>query len=108
MVKITDQKVNQWLNTFIKRIKVKYDPNKIILFGSRARGDNLIESDVDLVIVSKKFKSMHWRERIISVIQEWDGLVMLEPLCYTLEEFKTKKNEIGILQQALKEGKEIK
>lgn len=34
--------------------------------------------------------------------QHWP--IEIEPLCYTHEEFETKKNQIGIVSEAIKEG----
>ena len=104
MVAITDKTVNKWIKNFVKKINKKYSPEKIILFGSRARKDNLIESDVDMIVVSKKFENIKWPVRIGDVADEWEGYVVLEPLCYTPEEFAFKKKQIGIVQQAVKEG----
>ena len=91
----------------LKYIKEKFAPEKIILFGSRARGDHLIERDIDILIVSAKFKGMNWRERIIEAFGEWDKKQMLEPLCYTPKDFEAKKKLIGIVKQAVQEGVEI-
>jgi predicted nucleotidyltransferase len=107
MAKITDQQVNKWIATFKKKLKLGYSPQKIILFGSRARKDNLIDSDIDLIIVSDKFRDIKWPRRIGAVAQLWPGLVDIEPLCYTPEEFEIKKKQIGIVQQAIKEGIEL-
>ena len=87
-----------------KKISMKYNPEKIILFGSRARGDNLENSDVDIIIVSDKFESMKWPRRLAEVSELWSGVVEIEPLCYTVREFEEKKREIGIVSQAVKEG----
>jgi predicted nucleotidyltransferase len=83
MVGRADEQTFALLNEHLEYIKEKFAPEKIILFGSRARGDNLIESDVDILIVSTKFKGMNWRERIIEVFGDWDKKQMLEPICYT-------------------------
>lgn len=107
MDKITDKKVDEWIENFVKIIEKKYSPQKILIFGSRARGDYLIESDVDMVIVSKKFEGMKWIERLHEVSDLWEGLVLLEPLCYTPQEFQEKQREWGIVRQAIKEGVEI-
>jgi len=107
MAEIRDAQVKKWLKDFKKKLIEKFKPEKIILFGSRARGDSLIESDVDLIIVSKKFKNMKWPIRLSRVAELWEGLIELEPLCYTPEEFEEKKKQIGIVQQAIKEGKEL-
>lgn len=104
---ITDERVNNWLNVFVKKIRKKYKPEKVILFGSRARNEHLLTSDVDIIIVSKKFQGVNWLDRISAVIKDWHGLVNLEPLCYTPKEFQTKIKEIGIVKEALKEGKEL-
>ena len=56
MDRITDRNVKSWIESFVAAIIDKYDPEKILLFGSRARGDHLLESDVDVIIVSKSSK----------------------------------------------------
>jgi hypothetical protein len=107
MAEITDKKVKSWLSQFKKKIKSKYSPEKIIMFGSRARKDNFVDSDIDLIIVSRKFGSLKWPRRISSVASMWPGLIDIEPLCYTPEEFEKKKKQLGIVQQAVKEGVEV-
>ncbi len=107
MDKITDQQVEKWLDSFLKIIKEKYQPEKILIFGSRARGDHLLESDVDLIIVSSQFEGINWIKRIREVADLWEGLVLLEPLCYTPQEFEEKRKLIGIVNQAVREGVEV-
>lgn len=79
-----------------------------MIFRSRARGDHLLESDVDLIIVSRKFEGVNWLTRIRDVVDLWSGLILLEPLCYTPEEFDEKCKEIVIVSQAVKDGLELK
>lgn len=74
------------------------------LFGSRARGDSLKESDVDVVIVSAGFKKYDFFQRMVEVSKKWNGPEPLEALCYTPEEFSKKKNQIGIVKEALTRG----
>ena len=54
-----DKKKFQIILPYIKILKEKFKPQKIILFGSRARGDNHKESDYDLLIVAEKFKNIN-------------------------------------------------
>jgi len=107
MATITDKKVDVWLKKFKRKLMLRYNPEKIILFGSRAKKDHLVESDIDLVIVSEKFENIKWPRRLSEVAELWEGLITIEPLCYTPKEFKEKQKQIGILQQALKEGVEL-
>lgn len=107
MDRITDKAVKKWIDSFLEMVNKKYSPEKVLIFGSRARGDHLIDSDVDIIIVSKKFEGINWLDRIRNVSADWEGFVLLEPLCYTPEEFEEKKNEIGIVSQAIQEGIEL-
>ena len=41
----------QTLDDVVRRVVDGYDPDRVILFGSRAKGDCVDESDTDLLIV---------------------------------------------------------
>jgi hypothetical protein len=88
----------------VSRLSKDYNIQKSILFGSRARGDNFNSSDYDLILVSDDFKGVFFPKRMAEVYKYWDEDVDLEPLCYTLEEFDTKKAQMGIVRRAIKEG----
>ena len=96
----------------LKRLKIKlnnrFKIQKFMLFGSRARDDWLLNSDVDVILISADFKELKFVERSAEIIGYWNSPTDLEPLCYTPEEFKRKSKEIGIVRQAIKEGIEIK
>ncbi|MBI2499165.1 nucleotidyltransferase domain-containing protein [Candidatus Woesearchaeota archaeon] len=77
------------------------------LFGSRARGKAHRWSDVDLIIVSKKFKKLTFRKRVTKMYDYWYLDYPVDFLCYTPEEFERKKKEYGIVKQAVKEGIEL-
>ncbi len=76
----------------------------MLLFGSRARDDWLYSSDIDLILVSEDFRPIGFLDRIREVSEEWDCDLLLEPICYTPEEFDRKKREIGIVSNALRYG----
>jgi uncharacterized protein len=92
------------IKDFLDIVKVKFHPDTIILFGSRARGDFLKNSDYDLIIVSPEFQDVHFLERIYQLLEFWDYDWDVDLLPYTPEEFEKKKNQIGIVNQAVKEG----
>jgi len=108
MDKIKDKRIDKRIKDFIKRIKRKYRIEKVILFGSRARGDYLKNSDYDLIIVSPDFREKFFTKRIAEMYDHWKFFpINIEPICYTPEEFEEKKKQIGTVKQALKEGIEI-
>jgi len=93
---------------FAKNIRKKFKINKIILFGSRARGDNLLNSDFDFLVVSSDFEGVFFTDRIAKLYLFWEDYPLnVEPLCYTPKEFKIKLNSFGIVRTAVKEGIEI-
>ena len=107
MVKYTNERVMKSLRKYLKRVSKHITIDKIILFGSRARGDYFLDSDVDLIIISKDFKNIDFRERMSMLLDFWDEPIDLEVIGYTPEEFEKKKKQIGIVKTAVKEGIEI-
>jgi predicted nucleotidyltransferase len=85
-------------------IKLKIKPQKIILFGSYANGTSREDSDIDLVVISKDFKSLNLRERL-EILGLAAGRVLepIEALGYTPEEVKNV-SPVSILSAALASG----
>ena len=107
MVEYTYQGIIHLLKAYLQEMNKKFKIEKAILFGSRARGEELHTSDVDLILVSRDFKNLHFRKRMIMALEGWDADLDLEVLCYTPEEFERKKKELGIVRVAVKEGIEL-
>lgn len=105
MDKYTNKEAINKLKTFLQKIKKKFNIDKSILFGSRAREDWLKTSDIDLILVSKDFEKTNFKKRIREVLKYWNENLDLEVICYTPEEFERKKSQIGLVQTASKEGK---
>jgi predicted nucleotidyltransferase len=92
---------------FLRRVDERFPLERAVLFGSRARGDELVESDYDLLLASQAFAGMGFAERIAEVHALWDLPEGLEPLCYAPDELERKRREIGIVAEALREGREL-
>lgn len=92
---------------FIRKVEVRFKPEKIILFGSRARGDYFKDSDYDILIIANSFKKMGLHDRSVSVYHLKNVPVGMDIICLTPEEFEQKKKQFGTIQQAAKEGIEI-
>jgi hypothetical protein len=92
------------IKEFLGKVHDKFHPEAVLLFGSRARGDFLKESDYDFIVVSKKFRDIHFLRRIELLLELWDYDWDVDILPYTPEEFETKRKEIGIVSEAVKQG----
>ena len=83
-----------------------YGPQKVILFGSFARGDDHGLSDVDLLIVKETDRP--FVERIGEVLALCDTVLPIEPLVYTPEELARMIEEGNpFIEQVLREGKVV-
>lgn len=103
-----DEKADLKIRAFVDKIRGVFNLKKVLLFGSRARGDFLEDSDYDVLIVSDDFKGKVFSKRISEMYDYWDYFPLdIEPLCYTVKEFEKMRERIGIVQQALEEGIEV-
>jgi uncharacterized protein len=93
------------LDTMVRRIVDRFAPERVILFGSHARGTADAESDIDLLVVmqvegSKRSARLSVRKAIGDIAIGKDVLV------YTPEEVHQYQDIAGhILRPALREGR---
>jgi len=95
------------LKKFKKNLSNDILVEKMILFGSRTSNRAHRDSDVDLIIVSEKFKKLKFRERSLGFYKYWSLNYPVDFLCYTPEEFKKMSKMITIVREAVKTGIEI-
>lgn len=96
------------LGEFRKKISSVMVVEKMIFFGSRARGKSYSkESDIDLILVSTKFRGKRFRERALSLYEYWNLDMPFDFLCYTPEEFKKRSKGPSIVKEAVDHGIEI-
>ncbi|MEM3373712.1 MAG: nucleotidyltransferase domain-containing protein [Candidatus Woesearchaeota archaeon] len=103
-VKLNKKKIlnNSKIKNIVYQIKKKYNPEKIILFGSYAKGTENEKSDIDLLIIKETDKKFNKRtEEVLNKI-EYD--IPIDVFVYTPEEFK-KSNKL--IEKALNEGIEL-
>lgn len=93
------------IRSITKQLIEKYGPEKIILFGSAARGDKGPDSDADFLII-KKQTPYYGSERIMEVSSIIERNIPVDFLIYRPEEFE-KRLEMGdpFLKAILKEGR---
>lgn len=92
------------LRAKLPQLRSEFDPEDIILFGSQARGEGTEDSDIDVVIVSDKFREVKRpnRHRPFFKILWHDRSVDL--ICLTPEEFERLRDWPGVVGTANKEG----
>ena len=88
-----------------QQIIEKYKPEKIILFGSAARGERDQDSDADFLI-TKKDTPLYGSDRIRELSRLVDRKIPVDLLIYRPEEFE-KRLQMGdpFLKAIVKEGK---
>jgi len=101
------QKLIGSLKDFAESISHEYPLRSMYLFGSRATGKVRKDSDVDLIMVSSKFRGKRRLQRSPPLYMMWDLDYPVDFVCLTPEEFRKRKKEIGIVREAVKKGIKI-
>jgi predicted nucleotidyltransferase len=89
----------------VDRIVARFHPDRIILFGSHARGEAGADSDVDLLVIMPLAGSR--REKAIEIgVAVHDILVPKDILVTTPQDFERRKDIVGTIERpAAREGK---
>ncbi len=97
--------VQERIEEMVQRIVSQFHPDKIILFGSHARGEAGPDSDVDLLVVMQPHGSK--RERVVEVYGLLAGMgVPKDVMIVTPEEFDIYRDAPGtVIRTACREGK---
>ncbi|MBM4026371.1 MAG: nucleotidyltransferase domain-containing protein [Planctomycetes bacterium] len=105
MVRLSEQLIGEMVDAIVEEV----GPRRIYLFGSRARGDQKAESDVDLLIVEDETfgpERTRWSElkRIRKALRPFR--VPKDILVYSQDEFEKWEDSLNhIVAHAVKEGK---
>ena len=102
---VTDTLIDRMVHAIVDEV----DPERVILFGSRARGEEREESDVDLVVVEAEpfgpERSRHKEMvRLYKVLADFP--VSADVLVYSHDEVDYWRDSLNhVLARALREGK---
>ena len=102
-----EQQFNNQTQKAVNILKKSYHPDKIILYGSVARGDFTEDSDIDLLIIKKGVDKIEPHLPIYQALTLLDNIYRVEPRVYSPEEIKRTPKNNFYLQTALKEGKTL-
>jgi len=95
------------LDEIVRRLSAAIDPDRIILFGSRARGDARPDSDFDLLVIKESNLKPHLRA--IPAYRALSGLaVPTDILWRTPQEIEDWRDvPAHITTQAIREGRVV-
>lgn len=101
--------LEEWLPELVERIADRFDPLRIVLFGSVARGETGYDSDLDLLVVFEHVEWENKRNLMVEVRKVLADLPVPKDIIVTdLDEISRRGHVIGtILYPALREGKTV-
>ena len=104
MVRIQDS-INEHIQEMVERIVTRFGPEKIILFGSHARGEGAADSDVDLLVVMNVSGSR--RRQAVAIDLSLQGIPLpADIIVVPPRELVACRDAIGsIIREAAHEGK---
>ena len=91
----------------LKKFKLQNQIEQMYLFGSRATGKIHKWSDVDLIVVSKRFNGKGINERAPRLYMKWNLEYPVDFLCYSPDEFNKLKKQVTIVRKAVEDGVKI-
>ncbi len=99
--------VEEWLPAVVERVVEQFDPLKVIVFGSVARGEANYDSDLDLLVVFDRVEREDKRELAVQVrLAMTEVPAPIDVVVADPEEIERRGNMVGtILYPALREGK---
>ena len=102
---MTDTQNQDILTEIARRISERFQPEKIILFGSYARGTAGKDSDADLLVVMNVAGSK--RKQAVQIDLALEGIsIPTDVIVVTPEEVEKYRDCVGtIIREALREGK---
>ena len=99
--------VDAGLSRFAIRLEDAIGAERVLLFGSRARGDARADSDYDILVVSAKFRGVSRLERPVPLYELFYESGIHAPVdifCLTPEEFEWASNHITLVNAVLPEA----
>jgi predicted nucleotidyltransferase len=106
-VKLSERRKRE-LARFLKRLKRELGVVEVYVFGSRAYGTPLLESDLDMIVVSEEFGKRSFIENMELLSRMWDGSFTLEMFPYTPEQLRKYAERKTVVSEALRKGIRIR
>lgn len=104
---LTRQSASDWIPVVVDRLVRTFHPERILLFGSQARGDARPDSDVDLLVVLPRLENK--RQTLVAMLRALGDMpVAIDVIPTDLEEIARRGHLVGtVLFSAIREGKTL-
>lgn len=101
--------IEEWLPAVVERVVERFDPLKVVLFGSLARGEANYDSDVDLLVVFDRVELENKRELAVDISRALAGIpVPVDVIVTDVDEIDRQGHIVGtVLRPALREGRVV-
>lgn len=101
--------LEEWLPEAVERIVAGFDPLRVILFGSLARGKAGYDSDVDLLVV---FEHVEWENKHELAVEIRRAIaevpIPVDVIVTDADEIERRGHIVGtVLRPALREGRVV-
>lgn len=93
--------IEEALKEFMLKVHELLGPEtRVYLFGSFARGDWLMDSDLDIIVVSRGLEGVPWHKRYPILRRLLPPNVSVDILAYTPEEFEYVRGRSTLIRDA--------
>lgn len=98
--------LEEWLPSVVERVVERFDPLKVIVFGSLARGEPNYDSDVDLLVVFDDVELENKRDLTVDIRRVLADIpVPVDVVVTDVDEIQRRGHIVGtVLRPALREG----
>jgi len=101
--------LDEWLPSMVERVAKRFDPVKIIVFGSVARGEANYDSDIDLLVVFDEIEKSEKRNVTVEIRRALAHFPVPKDVIVTdVDELRRRGHLVGpMLRPALEEGRVV-
>lgn len=101
--------LHEWLPAIVERVVERFDPLKIIVFGSVARGEANYDSDIDLLVVFHEVERDKKRNLTVEIRRALARFPVPKDIIVTdVDEIRRRGRLVGpMLRPALEEGRVV-
>ena len=103
----TQPDVELTLRRFAECLRNRLGAERVLLFGSRARGTAERDSDYDFIVVARYFDDIHILDRgrgLRDIFYEVGGYAPMDLICLTPDEFEEARHRITLVAAVLPEA----